>query len=140
MSFFRFCIYICLCMIALSLVINFVNGLNAFPTKMSGGMSVKDTSNALEQLTGLTGGMESIWLLFTSLGAIGAVALAIAIGSFIPIAIYIYGTVFWTSFIRASSVLSFGGYIPSDLILIFSVIIMFVFIASCIGMTTADVG
>ena len=134
MSFFRTAIYICIGLILFSLFIGFVNGLNAFSVDAGGGVKVSDKT-ALEALTGLSNGWDGVWLLFVSITGIGAVALAYVTGQFAPISIYVFGTVFWTAYTHAFSVINANGFIPSDFLLIVNVVVLFIFIAACIGIS-----
>lgn len=143
MSFFRLAIYICIGLILLSLFIGFIDSLGAFPVSINSGISLTDRDNVFYQLTGLTGGWAALWTGLIGIGLILAVPLAIAIGSFIPIGIYLFGVVFWTSYTRAYSVLNIifnpiyfdNGSTPSIFLLIIDVIILFIFIAACLGMS-----
>ena len=136
-SFFRICIMFCLLMLTFSLVANFVAGLNIFPNVTDIGMEVDDTESALTTLTGLSDpNMNAIWIGITGITFIGVVALAALTQSMIPIGLHLFGVVFWTSWIRMSSILSYGGYIPEEFLIIVTVGVMFVFIAAIIGLIT----
>lgn len=136
-SFFRICIVICLLMLVFSLVANLISGLDVFPDVSPVGISAENEAGVLSSLTGLSDpNMNSIWLGVTGLSFLGAVALAALTRSMTPIGLHLFGTVFWTSWIRMSSVLSYGGYIPSDFLIVFTVGVMFVFIAAIIGLIT----
>ena len=136
-SLFRTCIYICILVIIFTLVINFVEGMGAFPMETSMGTEV-DEDNALQSITGLSGGMEGIWLIATGIGAGVAVLLSWVSHSLTPIGVYLFSEVFWTSWVRMHSVFSSGGYIPSDLFVIFYVVVIFLFIGAVIGMITGS--
>ena len=136
-SFFRITIYFSIALVVFSLSINFIDGLAAFPIETEMGPQINNTDDALAALTKLDDpNMNSIFLLVTTGAGIVAVALAALTRSVVPIGIYVYGAVFWTSWIRAQSILSFGGYMPGDFLLIFTVGVMFIFIASIIGLLT----
>lgn len=136
-SFFRVSIMICLLMLVFTLVANFVSGLGIFPNVANIGTSVGGISDALSRLTGLTdGNMNMIWLGVTGLSFLGAVALAAITRTMIPIGLHLFSLVFWTSWLRMSTIFSYGGYIPVEFIVIFTVGVMFVFIAAIIGLIT----
>lgn len=120
-------------MIVLTLSINFINGLDIFETVETGVGISGDSDNIFSQLTGLTGGMEFIWLAVTSLAGVGAVLLATFMHSAIPVGAYLFSVVFWTSYGRSLSVLS-GLYIPSDFLLIGTVAMLFIWAGALAGM------
>ena len=140
-SFFRTCVVICFIMLAFSLVANFIDSTGAFGSHTGGnpGVSVSSGDSALRTITNLEDpNMQSLWLGVTGLSLIGAIALAYVSHSLTPIGLHLFGAVFWTSWIRMSSIFSYGGYIPGDFILIFTVGVMFLFIAAIIGMLTGS--
>ena len=135
-SFFRVCLYICFALIAFTLFINFVDGLNAFPVESKAGMEDIDESNALSKLTGLSDDMSAFWLIAVGGTGIGAIALAWLSHSITPVGIHIFSTVFWTSYTRANGVLNTGGYIPDEFLNVFLVLMLFVFIGAVVSMLT----
>jgi len=138
MTFYRTAVWICIAIIVFTLAINVVNSMEAFPTDYEGGTTGITSENALEQISGLEGGMEGIWALGVGLGAIGVVALVFVSKQISPIGIYIFSTVFWTSWLRMFAVLNIGEYIPAELLLLFTVGVLFIFIAAVIGMLTGS--
>lgn len=138
MTFYRTAVWICIAIIIFTLAINVVNSMEAFPTDYEGGATGVTSDNALEQISGLEGGMASIWALGVGLGAVGAVALVFISKQISPIGIYIFSAVFWTSWIRMLSVLNLGEYIPAELLLLFTVGVLFIFIAAVVGMLTGS--
>jgi len=130
---------ITLLMLTFSLVANFVFTLGIFPNITGVGPSgINNTNDALGELTTL-GDDASMWGIFigvTGLTFIGACALAFLTKTITPIGIHIFGAVFWASWINMLSILSYGGYIPGDFLLVFTVGVAFVFIAAVIGMLT----
>jgi len=125
-------------MLTFSLVANFVAGLDIFPNVTNIGMEDAESSeSALTALTGLDSpDMNAIWIGVTGLTFFGAVALAALTKSMIPIGLHLFGAVFWTSWIRMSSILSYGSYIPDEFLIVFTVGVLFVFIAAIIGLIT----
>ena len=136
-TFYRTSIYLCLALIVFTLSINFVNSLGAFETYESGTTGITE-ENALEQISGLDGGMASLWALAVGGGAIGAIALVFISKQISPIGIYIFSTVFWTSWIRMNSVINVGGVVSPELMALFTVGAIFIFIAAIIGMLTGS--
>jgi len=118
---------------------SFIAGLGIFPSVSGIGTEVETEGDALTVLTGLDDpNMNSIWLGVTGLTFLGAVGLAFITKTITPIGIHVFSLVFWTSWIRMSSVLSYGGFIPVDLLLVATVAVMFVFIAAIVGMLTGS--
>jgi len=99
-------------------------------------------SNALSKITGLDNpNMNSIWLAITTLAGIGSVVASILTHNWLPIGLYVFGEVFWTSFINMWGVIDGAGYISNNLpgfLIIFFVVMVFVFIAAIIGMITGS--
>jgi len=138
-TFFHACVGFILLMLTFSLVANFVDGIGAFPHSAEIGPDIDSTDSALSTLTGLSSpSMNTIWLGVTGLTFLGAVALCYLTHSIVPIGLHLFSLVFWTSWIRMSSILSYGGYIPDNLILVFTVGVMFVFIAAIVGILTGS--
>lgn len=131
---------ITLLMLAFSLVANFVGSMGIFPNVASPGVGgINESGDALKTLTGLEDpSMQALFIGVTGLTFIGAVALALLTKTITPIGLHIFGAVFWASWINMLSVLSYGGYIPADFLLVFTVGVMFVFIAAIIGMLTGS--
>jgi len=134
-TFFRIAVYLTFAMIVFNLVIAFIGSLSIFPVSGELGTGLMEESNALSRLTGLTGGMEAVWFIGTSLLGLASAALAIATKSLVPIGLYIFGEVFWTAWIRSSLILSSPSLqIPGEFLAIFFICMMFLFIAAIIGM------
>jgi len=139
-SFFRICVLITLILMVFSLVANFVVGLGAFPGVTDIGSS-PDTDSALGDLTTLDSDDTDMWSIFTMVTVgtgLGAIALAWATHSMTPIGVHLFGTVFWASWLNMSSILSYGSYVPADLITVGTVGVLFIFIAAVIGMLTGS--
>ncbi len=82
--------------------------------------------------------MASLWALAIGVGAIGAIALVFISKQISPIGIYIFSTVFWTSWLKMNSVININGVMPVELMVIFTVAALFLFIAAIIGMLTGS--
>ena len=129
-----------LILLTFSLVANFLMGLGAFPFVSDIGNSTDSTEDALGDYTTL-GANTNFWSIFSMVTVgtgVAAIALAWITHSMIPIGIHLFGAVFWASWGNMVGIFSYGGYIPSDLILIFTVGALFVFIAAIIGMITGS--
>jgi hypothetical protein len=132
-SFFRICIYLCMALIVFTLVVNFVEAVGNFGVTTDFGTDV-DESNALSQISGFSGGMENLWLVITLTGGLASIGLVFISKSLSPLAVYAFSTVFWTSWIRMHNILTAGNYLPSELFIIFWVVVLFLFIAAAIGL------
>ena len=137
-TFFKIAVYLSFVMIVFNLSIAFVGTLGAFPVEDIPGTGTVSEDSALTTFTGLTGGMEGVWLMVTTITGLGAVLLAIAVKSFIPVGVHLFSVVFWTAYIKSNSILSVGGYIPGDFLVIFLIGMIFLFIAAIIGMLTGS--
>ena len=131
---------ICLLMLVFSLVANFVGGLGVFPEVGEiGDGSIDEDSKALSSLTDLSSpSMSALFIGVTGLTFLGAVALAALTKTIIPIGLHLFGVVFWASWMNMTHILSFGGYIPADFLIVITVGVMFVFIAAIVGMLTGS--
>lgn len=138
-TFFRVCVIMSLSLIIFTLSINLINGLGVFPTTVEGGVQNINESNALTLLTGLDEpNMNAIWLGVTGLTFVLALGLSALTRSIIPIGLHLFGIVFWTSYIRTFTIVEIGNWLPSDLIIIFHVCAIFIFIGAIIGMLTGS--
>jgi hypothetical protein len=120
-----------------------VHATGAFPTTEPGGLQITDTNSALSVLTGLDDPtMNGIWGIATGIGAIAAIGLAWITHSIIPVGIYLFSLVFWTAYLNAWSVISYGGFLDSspgpEFLLIATIGILFIFIAAIVGMLTGS--
>ena len=139
MTFYQSAIYLCITIIIFTLAVNFVNSLDAFPIEEKQGVEGVTQENALSKLTGLKDpDMNNLWLLATGIGLAVAGVAAWITKSIVPVGIVLFSDVFWTSWLRMNIVLNIGGYIPGELLLLFTVGVLFVFIAAVIGMLTGS--
>ena len=134
MSIRTLLIYTTIGLLIFTLAINFVDSLGVFPISLSTGMQITNSSNAIAVVTGNTDyTINNLWAIGTTLGASLAIGTAILMKSATPIALYIFATVFWTSYLRALSIITFGGYIPSQFITMFTVGVVFLFVGAFIS-------
>jgi hypothetical protein len=134
-SFFRITVYICLALVCFNLALIFVDSLGVFPYTSASGKEITNTSSALYDFAGFSGNMNYLWGLVLTGGIVGGV-IGFLTSSFIPIGISIFSTVFWATYIRTLGIISIGGYVPGEFLIIFTVAIVFVFVAAIIGMIT----
>jgi len=137
-TFFRVCVFLILAMLMFSLSVTFIYNLGIFPMPGNPGIEGINDANVLSRITGLTGGMEGVWLLVTTVSGFGFLMLALLTQSMVPIGLYLFGVVFWTAYLNVASILNVGGFIPGDFLLLFTVGLVFIFIAAVIGMLTGS--
>jgi len=137
-TFFRICVFICFSLIIFNVVFALIDGLGAFPHEQGNPGPVFNEDNVLSIITGLDGGMAGLWAGVVGLSFLGVVVLAAVTHSIIPIGLHLFSTVFWTSWIHTQGILNYGGFISSDLITVFFVGVLFVFIAAIIGILTGS--
>lgn len=134
-SFFQICIAISIFLTVFTLFFNFLVGWQFFGEVdvSTGPVLTGDAGNIFTQVTGFTGGIEYLWLIVTTLAGIGAVTLAIFMHSPAPIAAYLLGEIFFTSYSRAINIVNINSYIPAELLVILTVVILFIYAAAVIG-------
>jgi len=138
-TFFSIAITITLVMLVFTLVANFVAGLGVFDEVTGMGTETSNTGGVLQSITGLSDpNMNSIFIGVTGITFLGAVGLCYLTKNITPIGLHLFGTIFWTSWLRLSVILSYGGYVDVELISIFTIGVMFVFIGAIIGMLTGS--
>jgi len=104
------------------------------------GVTNVDEDNLLNTFTDFSGGMNAFFLGFVTLSLIGVVLLAWAFHSMLPIAIYFFGMIFWTSFLRAWGIFGGTGFFMEmqEFTFIFFAVTVFIFIGAIIGMITGS--
>lgn len=143
-TFFQVAVYICIALLLLTLAINFVNATGAFPIEVSTSVATEgqNTTNIFNDITGLTGGMEYIWLTVLSITGIGAIAVAVLMHSTTPIGVWLFSSVFWTSYGRMIGTINITGVFDVDPMASFLVMgtvsILFIWTAAIIGMFTGS--
>lgn len=142
-TFFRIAVYICLGLIVFNLMIGFMVATGAFPYTSSGGKNIGDTGEVLGDLTDYSSpGMDTLITIALAGAGVGAV-LGIITGSVVPIGIGIFSGVFWASFINTHGILSVQissgvSLIPGELLTIFTICAVLIFIAAIVGMLTGS--
>lgn len=138
-SFFRIAVYFCLMMIIFTLAINFVSALNIFSNVDSGvGVDLSSShADIFEKLSGFTGGIQYLWVILLTAGGVATIIIAKIVGSTNIIGVYVFSSIFWTSFNRCLTVVNIGSFVPPTFITIFVVAIFFVWVASLISMLTS---
>ena len=137
-TFYRTCIYLCIGLLVFTLVLNYVQSTGAFPMVGTGGQDISGTEEVLGEVTDLEEpNMDYLWGI-----VIGGIAAGLVVGaithSIVPAGLFIFGSVFWASYIKTHVILSYGGYIPEGFLMIFSIVTVFIFIAACAGVLTGS--
>lgn len=140
MTFFKTAIYICFILLIFTLLLNFIDSTGGFNTDLDVGTDIGSEDDVLNQLTGLDSGMSTVWAVAVGAGGLIAVGLSFLTHSIVPVGIHLFSTVFWTSYTRLLSVVS-GISVFNDIegfVLIFSVCVVFLFIAAVVGILTGS--
>jgi len=121
-----------------TLLFSVVHATGAFDITPEQGVQIDDTESALGDTTSLeTPNMNYLITLVLAGAGVGLVIGWIT-HSIVPVGISIFSTVFWAAYINAHGILSIGNFIPSELLLIFTVCTVFIFIAAIVGMITGS--
>jgi len=139
-TFFQTAFYLCLGLILFNVSFSLVAATDAFPTNVETvGQDIEDESDALEAFTGLDNpSMNFIWAAATAFSGIAAIGLAWITHSITPVGIWLFGEIFWTSWLHTQSILGLGDYVGPEFIAIITVVMVFLFIATIIGMLTGS--
>ena len=137
-TFFKLCIFYCMGLLIFSLLFGLVAATGAFDLSSQPGVQISNTQESLGELSTLS--TPSMGFLFglVAFGSSAGVFLGWVTKSIVPVGISIFGSVFWASFINTHSILSTGGFIPGELLIILTVCTVLIFIAAVIGMLTGS--
>ena len=139
-NLYQICIYFTIGLMVFTLSINFVGAMDIFGTNPDLGPSVEGNSSDIEKNFTKTaeksGGfsIDLVWTLIISVEVIGGIGLAIATQSTSVLGAYIFGAVFWTSYINAMTIIGAVGFLPVGFLVLFTVPMIFIFIGAVIGM------
>jgi len=138
-TFFRIAIFLCLALLVFTLAINFVNWTEAFPIDVDSGISGVHGNDTLSKLTSLSDpNMNFLWAICTTVTGAAAIGISVLTRSIVPVGVYVFGAVFWTSWIRMWSITQIGSLLPVELTSIFFIAAIFLFIAAVVGMLTGS--
>lgn len=138
-------------MIFVSMGIAFVNLTGAFPIEGSTGVPINsnDANGTFGDMskditTGSSFDFTSLWLIGTAtLAGVGSIILATLIRQTTIIAVYLFGTVFWSCWLHMIGIFNIGGFLTSSAALILIGMItlgmMFIFAGAVIGMLGGSV-
>lgn len=140
-TFFQICIIFAILLIVFNTSIVFVNALDVFGSEVEAGIDIEsgDTSdNVFTKITGLTGGAQSIWVTVLSITGIMSIGVAILMHSAVPVGVWIFSSVFWTSYTGLIGVININNIFTSEplsyFLLIFTVGLLFVWMGALAGM------
>jgi len=141
-SFYQTCIYLCIVIIIFTLSINFINTLGIFKDVDSGIETEGDADNIFQEISSFDGGFEYVWLTLLTASGIGALLVAKLTSSTNMIGIWLFSSVFWSSYAKCISVVNINSngvaWIPADFLIIFTVGLLFLWAAAIIGMLTGS--
>jgi hypothetical protein len=140
-TLFRMAFYITLLLIVFNLGYSLITSIEGTA------FSSVDDPNVIEgttdttifnELTGLSGAGASIWAILTGVGAVGSLAFSWMVQSIQPVALYVFGVGFWTSYNGTITSLGLNEWLPPALILMITVAMIFLFVGATIGLITGN--
>ena len=138
-TLFKQCLYLCILVVIFTFSLSFISGLwydtGAISVNEKLGASPAATANEtymsyINAVTGLDSGFSAIWLVASSVSVLGAALFSAASHQTTPFAVWLFGEIFWTCWIRAFASIPA---IPGGITIIFTTAIMFVFAGAVIG-------
>lgn len=116
-TFFQLCVIFSFLLIIFTLSINFINAIGVFgDTSVETGIDTEvadvdadeyETSdNIFSKITHLSGGSEYIWTTIMGVAGIISIGVAILMHSAVPVGIWIFSSVFWTSYVHTLGVVN----------------------------------
>lgn len=146
-NFYQVCVFLSVSIMVFSLSVGFLGGLGVFGSLTPDfGVDVDGNESSVVEgftknpdSTGLAGmGFENAWLLIFGAGTVlagaGAIGIAIATQNATFVGVYVFSVYFWASYLNAVGILSFGGFLPFNFIMLFTVPVGFIFVAAIAGM------
>jgi len=139
-TLFRICVYYCVALLIFTLAFNFVTSVGAFDVTSGPGITNVNEENLLSFFSDWSGGMNAVFGGFVILSFSLVVLLAWAFHSMIPIGIYIFSMIFWTSFLRAWGIFMDAGFLEGlqEFTFMFWAGTVFIFIGATVGMSTGS--
>lgn len=150
-TFTSFCIAACMFMCFVGMASAFIGVLGVFPTTISMTPSGNSSSGIFSNLTGnVTSSagesinFDSIWLIATGgIAATGAFIFGILTKSTNMVAVWLFGTVFWSAWGHLAVIISGVGILDSEagiiLISIITVGMTIIFVGAVIGMLSGSI-
>ena len=150
-TFTSFCIGACIFMIFVGMSIGFIGAMGAFPTIMTnpfnGENGTKIVENLSGNITGTSGTIDfaSVWGISTGALIGGAVSLSILTKTTNMIAVWLFGSFFWSSWASILMMINsfahdfFGSSAGLILVAMISVGMIFMFIGAIIGLLSGSI-
>ena len=145
-TLYQTCVGITLTMIIFTLAVSFVSGLGVFDPVQTGVSQGDNSSDTFSDITNSSysesdfsgqAGMDAVWLI-GGIGGTVIVAAVLAVRSPVFAGIFLFGTVFWASYVNTMIVLNLGNFVPTEFLLIGTVAMMFVFSGAVVGMLSGS--
>lgn len=130
-------VYFSIVIVIFVMVIGFLDATHLFGPSYGMGVTTAGKSSMsvfesfITSASGLDTGLASLWLLAIGTGFGGSAVLAYLTGSPVPLAIAGLGTVFWTAYIHAHTILAV--FVPMGFLLMIDVVMIFLFVAAIYG-------
>ena len=139
-TLYQTCFYFSIAIVVVLLAISFVSSLNVWGDVVleAGVEPGQNTTNAFSAITGLTGGLEFVWLIAAGAGLFVAGLFSFVSRSPTPIAIYIFEIVVWTAYSRSISIISSYTTGIEGFVLIFTLAFVFLTTGAVIGMMSGS--
>ena len=144
-TFNSFCIAACIFMIFISMSIGFINLSGAFPTNMATNPNTKNITNMTNAVAGepMKFDMGTIWLVGTGASIGIAVVVGILMKSTNLLGVFLFGSIFWSSWLNIIGVAYTGGFLSNQggvaLLGMITVGMTFMFIGAIIGMLSGSI-
>ena len=140
-TFFQICVIFSILLIVFNLSVFFVNALDVYGTDVNQGIDVEggDTSDDIfYKLTGYSEGAQAIWTVILGVTGIMSIGVAILMHSAVPVGVWIFSEVFWTSYTALIGLINFNGIFTSEpmsySLLIFTAGLIFIWMGALAGM------
>ena len=135
-SFYQKCVYFCVIIFIFILAFNFMYSFGVFGNVQVGPQISGDPGNYTQSVFGMNVSNTDLWGYAFGTAIVGAIPIAIATGSTIAVAVYLFSVTFWTGFLQMWSVFStlfLGSTMTMFLAIGFAVVII-IFIAAIVGL------
>jgi len=137
-TFFQTCVYFCILIVVFTLAVNVISSWSLFVSVEAGSAASGESDNVFSLLTGLSGGMEFIWLSLLTVGGIASIVVAKITFSTNIIGVWLLSSVLWSSYMRMFSVVEINNWIPLNVIVLFTTVLLFVWVSAIIGMLSGS--
>jgi len=141
-TFFQICIMISIFLIVFNVLAVFVNALDVYGGEVETGVDIEESDTADDVfkkiLPNLPGGAASVWTTILTVSGIASIAVAILMHSATPVGVWIFSSVFWTSYTAMIGVVNVNNIFTEVpmvyFLLAFTVGLIFVWMGALAGM------